>query len=114
MKQQNRTRNVQLIVRVTEQEHSHIKRKMALMKTNNFNAYSRKMLIDGYVIEVDLSQYHELAGEVNKIGVNINQIARMANETRNISPQQIDRLQQEVEQIWQLLKLSLSELQSAS
>lgn len=114
MKHQNRTRDVQLIVRVTPQEHEHIKKKMALMKTNNFNAYARKMLIDGYVIEVDLSKYHELAGEVNKIGVNINQIARMANETRSVSPQQINRLQQEVEQIWQLLKSSLSELQSAS
>lgn len=114
MKQQNRTRNMQLILRVTPQEYEHIKKKMALIGTNNFNAYARKMLIDGYVIEVDLSQYHELAGEVNKIGVNINQIARIANETRGISPSQIDHLQQEVEQIWQLLKLSLSELQSAS
>ena len=114
MKHQNRTRNVQLILRVTPQEYDHIKKKMALMKTNNFNAYARKMLIDGYVIEVDLSQYHELAGEVNKIGVNINQIARLANETRCISPQQIAGLQQEVEQIWRLLKLSISELQSAS
>ena len=114
MNNQNRTRSVQLILRVTPQEHEHIKQKMALMKTNNFNAYARKMLIDGYVIEVDLSQYHELASEVNKIGVNINQIARMVNETRHISPHQIERLQQELEQIWQLLKLSLSELQSAS
>lgn len=114
MKQQNRTRNVQLILRVTPQEYEHIKKKMVLIGTNNFNAYARKMLIDGYVIEVDLSKFHELAGEVNKIGVNINQIARIANETRSISQGQIDRLQQEVEQIWQLLKLSLSELQSAS
>lgn len=114
MKNQNRTRDVQLILRVTPQEHDHIKKKMALMKTNNFNAYARKMLIDGYVIEVDLSMYHELANEVNKIGVNINQIARIANETRGISPSRIDRLQQEVEQIWRLLKSSLSELQSAS
>lgn len=113
-KQQNRTRNVQLILRVTPQEHDHIKKKMALIGTNNFNAYARKMLIDGYVIEVDLSQYHELAGEVNKIGVNINQIAKIANETGGISQPQIDRLQQEVEQIWRLLKSSLSELQSAS
>lgn len=99
---------------MTPQEYEHIQKKMALMKTHNFNAYARKMLIDGYVIEVDLSQYYELTGEVNKIGVNINQIARIVNETRGISPQQIERLQQEVEQIWQLLKLSLSELQSAS
>ena len=114
MEKQNRTRNVQLILRVTPEEHEFIKKKMTLIGTNNFNAYARKMLIDGYVIEVDLSKYHELANEVNKIGVNINQIAKIANETRGVSPQSIDHLQQEVEKIWQLLKLSLSKLQSES
>ena len=114
MEKQNRTRNVQLILRVTPEEHEFIKKKMALIHTDNFNAYARKILIYGYVIEVDLSKYHELANEVNKIGVNINQIAKVANETRGISPQSIDQLQQEVEKVWQLLKLSLSKLQSES
>ncbi len=111
---QNRTRNKQLIVRVTEQEHELIKQRISRTRIKNFNTYARKMLIGGYIIEVDLKQYHELATEVNKIGVNINQIAKVVNETKSVSPQQIDEIQGEVDKVWQLLKLSLSTLQSRS
>ncbi len=58
--------------------------------------------------------YHELAGEVNKIGVNINQIAKFANETGGIYPSEISRVKELIDDIWQLLKSSLSELQSIS
>ena len=43
--------------------------------TENYSRYARKMLIDGYVIHVDLSEFNILAAEVHKVGVNINQIA---------------------------------------
>lgn len=43
--------------------------------TENYSRYARKMLIDGYVIHVDLSEFNTLAAEVHKVGVNINQIA---------------------------------------
>ena len=39
------------------------------------------MLIDGYVIHVDISQFQALAGVINKVGVNINQITKMVNAT---------------------------------
>ena len=72
---QNRKRAVQLIVRVTAEEKDHIYKKMELYGTENFNAYARKMLIDGYVVKVDTGHFQELAQEVNKIGTNINQLA---------------------------------------
>jgi hypothetical protein len=69
---QNRIRNEQLIVRVTPEERKLIQKKMKQYRTNNFSRYARKMLIDGYVIHVDLSDSQRLSGEVNAIGVNIN------------------------------------------
>ena len=42
----NRKRNVQLIIRVTEEERKFIEEKMKLMPTMNLSAYARKMLID--------------------------------------------------------------------
>ena len=72
MNKVNLKRNTQLIIRVTPEEKAFIyEKKMPLLRTKNFNAYARKMLIDGYIINVDLSKYHELANEINKIGVNI-------------------------------------------
>ncbi len=113
-KNQNRTRNIQLITRVTKEEHDFIKDKMQQLGTNNFNAYSRKMLIDGKAINVNLTEFHTLANEVNKIGVNINQIVKLANETHSISEDKIDLLQKEVHEVWQLLKSSLSTLRLIS
>ena len=51
---ENRKRNVQIIVRVTEEERALIEKKMKQIPTINLSAYSRKMLIDGYIIVLDL------------------------------------------------------------
>ena len=44
---------------------------MEMIGTENFGAYARKMLIDGYIIVVDYTEQKKLAAEINKIGVNI-------------------------------------------
>ena len=111
---QNRTRAVQLIVRVTQEEKDHIYKKMKLQGTENFNAYARKMLIDGYVVRVDTAHFQDLAQEVNKIGVNINQLVRVANTTGIVTSNDISRVQELVNEIWRLLKSSLSALLSKS
>jgi len=110
----NRKRNTQLIVRVTPHEKDFIYKKMEQFGTGNFNAYARKMLIDGYVIHVDLKQFQMLAGEVNKIGTNINQIVKVSNTTGMIFGDDIEKLKEMVNEIWQLLKSSLSVLISKS
>lgn len=114
MEKQKRTRNIQLITRVTKEEHEFIKDKMKQLGTDNFNAFSRKMLIDGKAINVNLTEFHTLANEVNKIGVNVNQIVKLCNETHSVSDVKVDQLQQEVHEIWQLLKSSLSTLRLIS
>lgn len=107
-------REQQLIVRVTPEERAYIQKKMAQFGTENFSAYARKMLIDGYVVHVDLSDFQMLAGEVNKVGVNINQIAKGVNESGLIYGDEMQRLQEMMEEIWRLLKSFLSELLSKS
>jgi hypothetical protein len=109
---QNRTRNEQLIVRVTPEEKKLIQKKMSLYHTDNFSRYARKMLIDGYVIHLDLSEFQKLSGEVNAIGVNINQIAKVANTTGRVYENDITQVKERVEEIWRLLKSYLSELLS--
>ena len=111
---QNRKRNIQLIVRVTAEEKDHIYKKMELYGTENFNAYARKMMIDGYVVKVDTAHFQELAHEVNKIGTNVNQLARIANTTGMVTSNEIIRVQELVNELWRLLKSSLSALLSKS
>ena len=74
----NRKRNVQIKFRVTEEERSLIEEKMKQVPTRNMEAYLRKMAIDGYIIQVDHSDIKKMTAELQRIGVNINQIAKRA------------------------------------
>jgi len=75
----NRTRNIVLRVPVTAEERAMIERKMQQMGTGCFSVYARKMLIDGYVIRLDYSDVKAMTAELQKIGTNINQIAKRVN-----------------------------------
>ncbi len=87
---ENRKRNVQIIVRVTEEERALIEEKMRQIPTINLSAYSRKMLIDGYIIQLDMQDIKTHTAQLQKIGVNINQIAKRINETGQIYADDID------------------------
>jgi hypothetical protein len=100
-------RNIQIKFRVTEAERDLIYEKMALLGTNNLAAYMRKIAIDGYIISVDTADLKAIAAECQKIGVNINQIARRVNSTTRIYEQDFDEMKRWIAEIWRLLRLSL-------
>jgi hypothetical protein len=102
-----RKRNVLLKFRVTEAERDLIYEKMRLLHTNNLAAYARKMLIGGYIIAPDNSDLKAVAAEMQKIGVNINQIARRVNAGGSFYEQDLDGIKRGMEDIWRLLRSSL-------
>ena len=106
----HRTRNVTMTVRATQEEKDFIMAKMKKSGSGTFNTYALLMLTIGEVKNVDLTYYRELAKEVNRVGTNINQIAKFANANGGIYPQEIAELQERMNEIWRLLKSSLSEL----
>ncbi len=71
-----RKRTVQIKFRVTEAERDLILEKMKLVPTRNMAAYLRKIAIDGYIIQIDHADIKAMTAEIQKIGVNVNQIAR--------------------------------------
>ena len=75
----NRKRKFVLRVPVTPEERALIQAKMAQLGTRNFSAYARKVLIDGYIVHMDTSDIRAQTAELQKIGVNVNQIARRIN-----------------------------------
>ena len=102
-----RKRAIQLKLWVDENEKELIEEKMKILGTRNFGAYARKMLIDGYIIKVDYSEQRKLAAEVNKIGVNINQVCKRINETGRAFSEDVAELKSRMEDVWQLLKSKL-------
>lgn len=102
-----RKRNIQIKFRVTEQEHDLIFQKMAQIPTKNLAAYMRKMAIDGYVVNVDYTELKAVTAEIQKIGVNVNQIAKRVNSTGNIYEQDMAEIKGALAEIWRLQRLSL-------
>lgn len=102
-----RKRNVQIKFRVTEQERGLIEQKMAQVPTQNLAAYARKVLIDGYIIQIDHTDIKAMTAEIQKIGVNINQIAKRVNATGSIYEQDIAEIKGVLNEIWRLQRLSL-------
>ena len=104
----NRTRKIVLRVPVTPEERKLIRQKMALLHTRNFSAYARKMLIDGYVVHIDITDIRAQTAELQKIGVNVNQIARRLNSTGPLYTQDVADIKGALAQIWQLQRYILS------
>ena len=102
-----RKRTVQIKFRVTEEERTLIEEKMKLVPTRNMEAYLRKMAIDGYIIQIDHSDIKAMTAEIQKIGVNINQIARRVNATGSIYEHDIAEIKGALAEIWRLQRLSL-------
>jgi len=95
-----RTRNINVKFMVTPEEKQQLDSKMLQFGTKNMGAYLRKMGIDGMVIKKDYSDIRKLLGEIGKIGSNINQIAKRANENLHIHQEEVEevlRRQAEVE-----------------
>ena len=77
----DRTRPIRKEIRLNEQELNLIQHKMRQLGTHNFGAYTRKMLIDGYIIKVNYTEQKKLAAAVSRVASNINQICRRINQT---------------------------------
>lgn len=96
----NRKRDIQIIVRVTEQERRLIDEKMKQLPTQNLVAYARKMLIDGYIILLDIPELKNHAAQLQKIGGNINQIAKRMNKTGGIYADDVAEIKQLLADTW--------------
>ena len=103
----NRTRKIVLRVPVTPEERKLIEQKMSLLHTKNFSAYARKMLIDGYIVNMDTTDIRAQTAEIQKIGVNVNQIAKRVNSTGSVYQEDIEEIKGVLAEIWRLQRLSL-------
>ncbi|MDO4647015.1 MAG: plasmid mobilization relaxosome protein MobC [Eubacteriales bacterium] len=107
----NRKRDIPIQFFVTSDEKKQIRKKMILSKTSNLGAYLRKMAIDGIIVNTDTSYLEKQYFEMHRIGVNVNQLAKLANTTGAVTPQEMNELKGMIKEIWHILRSSASNLQ---
>ena len=103
------SRPLQVSFRVSALEKEKIRDRMRECGIRNMTRYLRSMAIDGCIIKPDHTDIKQTNYELHKIGVNINQIAKKANETGNIYAEDIRMLQEMMDTIWQLQRYILSD-----
>lgn len=96
-----RSRNRNVSFRVSEQERDLIERKMELAGIRSLRAYLLKMAVDGYVVQLDLSEVRQMVSLLRTATNNMNQIARRTHETGSIYEADIRDLQEHYDQLWE-------------
>lgn len=87
---ENRDRTIQKKFYLSEIENRMLERLMAEAKSPNFSSYARKRLLVPVVVNVDTDSFNQMVFQLNRIGNNLNQIAKVANQTKDINPQTLD------------------------
>ena len=100
-------RMVKIKFGVKEGERDLMVEKMKMIGRRNMAAYLRKIAIDGYIIQIDHSDIKAMTAEIQKIGVNVNQIARRVNSTGSVYQEDIDEIKGVLNEIWRLQRLNL-------
>ncbi len=99
-----------LEARLTEQELELIEDKMKQCGIKNKSAFLRKMAIDGYLIQLDLSDVKEMIRLLRINSNNLNQYARKANECGSVYEKDIRDLQNQQKLLWVEMRKILENL----
>lgn len=90
--EEKRKRMIQKKIRLTEEEARFISTKVLESGMTNFNSFARIMLIMGEVKILNFEELRELRKEINRIGVNVNQIAKKVNEDDQVSLNELSQI----------------------
>ena len=98
---QNLKRSINMGFRVTEEEQQWIRQRMAQTNISNLRAYLLKMAVDGYVVNLDLSEVNECSRLLRVLGNNVNQIAKHANTTGAVYATDMAAIKTGLDEVWQ-------------
>lgn len=105
-----RKRDKQLKIWVSQEEQEMIRQKMAEFGTENMGAFVRKMVIDGYILKLDIPELKEIIRLLGPIGNNVNQMARKLNFGGSIYREDIAEVNAKLDAVYKQLEKILKRL----
>jgi hypothetical protein len=73
---------------------------MAGLGVSSMGAYLRKVAIDGYIVNLDMTEIRALVTLLRHCSNNLNQYAKRANETGSVYAADIEDLRVRLDEIW--------------
>ena len=105
-----RKRDKQLKIWVSKEELDMIHQKMAEFGTSNMGAFVRKMVIDGYIVKLDIPELREILHQLGPIGNNVNQMARKLNAGGSIYREDLAEVNAKLDAVYKLQRRILKKL----
>ena len=105
-----RKRSKQLKIWISQEEQDMIRQKMAEFGTDNMGAFVRKMVIDGYIIKLDLPELREVSRHIGYLDNNINQMARTVNAGKTVYKEDVDEIQAQFNTVCKLQRKIIRQL----
>ena len=106
----NRSRSRQVKFWVSEEEYQLLQKKMKAAGGVNQGAYIRKMILDGYIVKLDIPELKEIIRLLSITSNNVNQIARQLHSTGSIYQQDIGEVEAQLEQNYKMLRRLITKL----
>ncbi len=94
--------NRDIHMRLKQSDIDKIRRRMDEAGIRNMSAYMRKMAIDGFVVNLDLSDVKELVRLLRYCSNNINQYAKRANESGDVYKADIEDIKRRQDRLWDM------------
>ena len=107
---ENRKREHRIFFRVSGQELKIISERMKLTGMQNREAFLRKISLDGYILNIDLSDLKKIVILMSNVSNNLNQIAKRVNISNNIYKDDIQELQANYNELLETSKMILDRL----
>ena len=106
----NRNRSRQVKFWVSEEEYELLQKKREAAGGVNQGAYIRKMILDGYIVNLDIPELKEIIHLLGPIGNNINQMARKLNAGGSIYREDIAEVNAKLDAVYKLQRRILKKL----
>ena len=104
----NRTRTNRNEFHLNDDEQYILDEKFRLSGMKSKSAFLRKLILYGYVYDVDYSYLRNYNTELGRISSSLNQIAKRINSTGNIYQEDMDEVKELMNEVWRTQKSMLS------
>ena len=103
-----RTRKNDFKLRLSDDELYILNEKWKLSGMKSRNAFLRHLIIYGYVYDVNYDELKEYNRQLQAIGNNLNQIARLCNKTGHVYENDIRQMKELMDKVWRTHESMLS------
>ena len=92
-----------IYIRISEEDKQKIQENMNRVGVRNMSAYVLKMSMQGYMVQVDMTDVKEMLRLLHINSNNLNQIAKRINETGSILKKDVEKLQEQQQEMLHMM-----------